>query len=328
MDIQALPYDVLRLVLNWAGAHKPGDEADFARVLPLLAVCRSWRELAPPAIYRSVCAVGRPDGESVDGSIVLVHTPELARHVNRLHVTISNGVDPLEFMDNLLAMMSATRPVWSNVRRLLVEIDSSAGSTFTDAELDAAMANWASTTLGLMRSVLPGITKIDVRDCFRWFGNCVGGRVCDLYAAQLVHICSYEYLPLSAPAFSPEMTHLELSFNMGDVTRLPQTCAASLRFLFFDRFPNDFSWLPFKDDADARSLVFERLETFVAYHGRDIGTVPRIATKLHFPRLRKLSLFGVPGNSSLLANSVFPKKMYPLLSMDDTRIPRCITREI
>ncbi|KAJ2776040.1 hypothetical protein H4R18_005895 [Coemansia javaensis] len=321
MYIGDVPHDVVSLILQRAATPESGGLAHWKRTLALLSVCRSWRDLARPFVFRDLIIIGSDDGRDGAGrSVALASNAQLvvasrsARYVRSVSISLAPVTDATALVNAAIGQLCIGDTVWARAQSLLINIglhDSMGRVAASDGQSAAIAAGMATR----IRAALPGISRIRLDGGGSVLTRRLGGVLCDVYAPQLTRLVSHYRIPLSVPEFSAQLTHLEMVIGGDAAAQVPRVHASSLRSLALHLFPNGYSWTPFLGAGEGPDIVFPHLESLDVSYGPSHdapGAGPARAARaprLRFPRLGRLAIFGSHAGCAILSAGVFPQRM-------------------
>ncbi|KAJ2712247.1 hypothetical protein H4R19_002853 [Coemansia spiralis] len=342
MQMANLPTDIQRLILDAAAGGAPATPTLWKARLRLLAVCRVWRELAAPLVYKYAYIHSHLPGD--DGHSVLIYNaarlPTLTcavatnmdlvqavrcgRHVRVMEIELMHPAELYGYLTTTLELLARTGAEWARVSTLMLRLFPGAASSTTPSAQALACGR-------AMARLLPGVRALTVAGC-SGDGQVtrVLGSVATHYAAQLAKLHGNVPVALAVPELSPELTHLRLNLD-GLPQRLPRINGRALRSLSLYGISSGFSWACFGDAQAPATVNFASLGTIdIAYgtcfygddddgddgdndHGnRSTGDALRCGAshtglEILLPQLRKLRIVGCPPNCTLLEAGVFPE---------------------
>ncbi|KAJ2160107.1 hypothetical protein GGF46_002520 [Coemansia sp. RSA 552] len=183
MGSAKLPSKVVRRILLYLTDEAPRSLAHWTAQLPLLAVCRQWRNVGVPLVYRRVfiaCSASKAPKERADGDSTLAKYQtniELVLMMKQYHVVdclnLRMDYQPglVSFISKVQELLRIVRPVWSNISELHAELKSGAGpNPPTDAALALAQG---------FQTLLPEISRLHVNAA-------VEDTLCSEFATGLV----------------------------------------------------------------------------------------------------------------------------------------------
>ncbi|KAJ2785445.1 hypothetical protein H4R18_000528 [Coemansia javaensis] len=219
MDIGKLPGDVLHMILRCA-IDSPIEEYDAWKLhIPLLSICRRWRSVAAPLVYRRMYVVCCEDSSDDEGGSA--RTRGMGTRLNtNVNLAASTGHAHL------------FQP--AEARRLETEIALAAAA---------------------VRGLMPSLTAIRSKG----YGSgalveALLGELAGLYSAQLARLASRRPIAVPEGACFAQMTHLDIRPSAQAGFRLPQVLAGALVSLSLRGIPTDCGWAAFTHDGGSGAI--------------------------------------------------------------------------
>ncbi|KAJ2365007.1 hypothetical protein H4S01_003479 [Coemansia sp. RSA 2610] len=334
MPAVCMPDDILVRVFGWVKASTYMAPDHWEHTLPMLAVCSRWRWLAAPIVYASAFivaepptpqqllqAAGKPGRQpaAFRSNMVLALLTGNARCIRHLYIEANSIESAFGFLSGL-ARVGGGQVSWHKVRSLtLRQLCYGAATSGRTQRMQRRM------TQRFVSFITKRMPRVRALECFiiddSPQGSDIANRLADFYAAQLLRVKSLIPLSLSADRWSPHLTCLQMSIasRNGHELGVPRVCRETLKHLSLCNVPRDYKWAPFCHEGldEEAKLVFaslESLEVFYQLDNRPNGRAQAARhssspARLHFPRLKHLSLFRCFQHCQLLESSVFPSHM-------------------
>ncbi|KAJ2784091.1 hypothetical protein H4R18_001313 [Coemansia javaensis] len=309
MHPRDLPDDVLRLVLRRSLRHPlqrslEGYDDTRSKIkanLPLLAVCRRWRDLALPAVYAVVAIRHRagpedghgvgPGGAETASNLGLVVAAGCMHAVRRVDISVHYADSPFAGLGAAMQLLREAADVWADVVELGVSLSGSARPFYVQDDSAVGREDDIKRAAAALAAAVPGVRCV-------LFG---GPHVAALRDARIG--CREE----------AEYQH-------------PRVDPAGLVLLELIGWPSGHSWAPFgAADGGSKTIEFSSLRTLeVAYwcsmmtmYSADPQQQQLLLLQggdgppwsLRFPALDKLKLDCAQSVCPLLEHAVLPARM-------------------
>ncbi|KAI7833579.1 hypothetical protein BX661DRAFT_77196 [Kickxella alabastrina] len=301
-----LPFVILNRILRVAidtGGHNINAWADR---LPLLGVCRGWREVATGLAYcnaildgsrkHSLGFVEHSHDTAVEDKLVNTNIGLLKATGNtHLVKTVTINIDHFEYYRSLIAeansIFSFETSDWSRVSALNISgyqfnINNDIGS-----ESQSDIMDDANEFARQMGKCMPGVDSLDnmtYHDNAPIFD--MTGLLSQMYSRNLKYFCSNQPFTLAESAESAEFTQLTtLNINMNHMQYIPHVCCQKLQTLVLRNVTSVFSWSKLANTKQAETIVFSSLRKleFELYKSFDVQSIGS-SSELQFPALQKL----------------------------------------
>ncbi|KAJ2450291.1 hypothetical protein EV183_004385 [Coemansia sp. RSA 2336] len=310
--------------------------------LQLSAVCREWRLLALPMVYKygvvqygdsntslqlsQVYSLEEPDNLEVNSNIDLINQNGCFGLIKHIVLRVNYKYNPLYGLQSNLDYLSAISQHWHALKTLEIDIKgnkmlkeySKACISFNKYEIQRA-TNWLTQLLPQIRELKfsgyrPTPVAYMIYDQLAWS-----------YCGEIHGL--YSNFPLLSPGTTDfsHLTHLEMDFDSNPKYHLPPICANALKYLSLSNIPFDYDWLPFYGTVPETTVSFSHLKVLLLnyserskYQGRrDLEALLQASRagesimfmmrKLLFPELEYLHV-GTPGIEihPIFEHSVFP----------------------
>ncbi|KAJ1897855.1 hypothetical protein LPJ66_003116 [Kickxella alabastrina] len=304
-----LPFVILNRILRVAIDTNEHNIDAWADRLPLLGVCRGWREVATGLVYCNAVL----DGSSKYGLGFVEHSNDTAvedklvntnigliKATRNTHLvkTVTIKIDYFEYYRSLLAeansIFSFETSDWSRVSRLNIDGYLDNNNNDIGSEFQSDIMNDANEFTRQMAKYMPGVDRLTN---MTWHNNAppifdMTGLLSQMYLRNLKYLYSYEPFTLAESVEPANFTQLTtLIINMNHMQYIPYVCCQNLQTLVLSNVTSAFSWSKLVNTKQAQTIVFPilrklKLELDESSDVRSIWS----SSELQFPALQELSV--------------------------------------
>ncbi|KAJ2807770.1 hypothetical protein H4R21_000347 [Coemansia helicoidea] len=329
-----LPEDILAIVLTRCVRIRDKPDRDVKRNLPLLAVCRQWRRLAAPLVYRHVFVqygdrekrrsgpfthnpdVEEPTDVAVRTNLDLVALDGCVRAVKRVQIDVHFLVNPFPGWREVIQRMRAVAIKW-RVAELRVVIHADPHH-FDGRNVDVAKyTDDIAETCDALAVLLPDVAHVEYGGVNNnLLARSLYGRLSSRYAGQLQRLLSYHPIATPLGCRYTGLKKVRINYDHVGDYQPPQMASGELVDLSLENAPANHSWASFSADGDSQDIEFTGLEKLhVSYSNvyEENGIAVRHRDghpwKLHFPSLKSLEIRSARDICPLLEYAVLPPGM-------------------
>ncbi|KAJ2716008.1 hypothetical protein H4R19_000886 [Coemansia spiralis] len=334
MQLSNLPGDILLAVFGQYLSSDGDAVTKFKGSLPLLAVCRQWRHLLIPMVYRQAFVqygarptfgVGRitrnpnieePIDVAVKTNLDLIVGVGYVSAVRSIHIVVNCFVNPFPGWQEVIRRMRAVANTWRAVE-LYLEIYPHIFH-FDNRTVD--MSKYAGNIAEVGNALLAFMPDVRRLYCKGLNHNSIAKalyeRLAKHYASQLQQLDSDHPLVLPPDYQFTKMQEITIDYEHDAEYQLPRMTSGELVRMRLDNAPPNHSWAPFSTSNASRVIEFTKLEKLVvsydiiyeengsAVHHRD--GQPWV---LQFPRLTRLAIRNTEDICPLLKYAALPSCM-------------------
>ncbi|KAJ2715588.1 hypothetical protein H4R19_001121 [Coemansia spiralis] len=317
MHIDVLPDEILSLIIGRAERPARPTRGLWETARPVLSVCRRWRCVALPIVYRDLnfwCEEGA-DADSAPGASCvlttnagLVASMGVAHLVRSVCMTMFYSVNPAACIEQALSRMqsAAAGRTWAGVRKLDLFIhpvaDDVLADSFTTADLARSFA-----------ALMPGIVDVCLDDhvsdgfTLSMYRSLVGAYAHQLRRLETSYIWGANAQSLGRP------THLEIRFDQIHCQVMPSVALDGLVSLRLEGVSSYRVW-SLLAGSTAQKVVFSSLENLHVLYAPDHfalsdSTASLPALRLEFPRLCNLAIHNAHEYCPVIAAATLPPAM-------------------
>ncbi|KAJ2780717.1 hypothetical protein H4R18_003304 [Coemansia javaensis] len=338
MSETSLPSDILYLVLRDVCGPQPYLQPEWKRHLALLAVCREWRRVALPLVYRCVGAdcrdggivsrrSGGPDPAAGPPALALTTNSTLVAAlgyvalVRRIDLALNWVQNPFPALDKVTDVLEAGAQQWPGARRLRLRID------FGHHPFNGDAVDAATYTPDILRAVdrlsrlMPNLVELEYRGLEESpISSALFGALSAKYAQSAAWIASSHSVAAHGPYRFTRLARMNIALS-DDADDLPPAVAPEpLTRLTLRTVPHEYSWGNFA--AGGQAVEFSSLKTLTVNYGqppRFRGDALAAGTHRHedhcrvsFPQLRHLHLVNNAECTPIAEHGVFPSRLKSL----------------
>ncbi|KAJ2156813.1 hypothetical protein GGF46_004934 [Coemansia sp. RSA 552] len=336
MHINKLPEDILLLIFRREISPHTCD-LDGCVLSPLLvSVCKRWRQIALPLVYRRLWIAYdirdyvRQISDNSSGGRALADPPDavavsnartiaafghghLVKHVD---MVLDYLLNPLIGLEKSLSLLSDYVLAFPNINSVSFTTQRSI-IMYDDSSLEALdIAGQLKRVVGEYARVMPGITRLQTRGIFMT-GVITGfiGMLADTYAGQLTSIlsgCALASVRESRPF--TELARMHVMFDENSSQGLPVLTARPLRDLFLKAVPPEYAWTRFCQYDGPADIEFSNLHMLkVSYYDYGLRRAWPASDghnyKLRFPQLQRLTIFDMEDYCPVIQQGEFPPEL-------------------
>ncbi|KAJ2713374.1 hypothetical protein H4R19_002284 [Coemansia spiralis] len=318
MRINALPDDILRLVLL---ATLPAIKRKTARVkdgLRLLSVCKRWREIALPMVYDTVfikCETQGGDGSEcadTETMLDLVLNVKCLHVVRRVVVAAHYRRDQLSGLKAVIARMREAADEWKGVRKLELSVKAAGlnaaerGPPASDHEDDIVSISNA------LAALMPGLLELKLGYYRQTQVTCaLFGRLVGLYADQLQVLHSKHALVVPQDRVLSRLRKVKMGSFRSDIVKfqLPRLDPEVIESLSLGIFTDNDMWSMFCADGDGHEISFPRLTNLYLTYGQGSTGAAEHPWALRFPAVKHVRIACPNEECPSMENAVFPARL-------------------
>ncbi|KAJ2625507.1 hypothetical protein GGI25_000607 [Coemansia spiralis] len=354
MSINTLPDDIVRLVLKQTVPSQWYNAGEWSELLSLLAVCRQWRYLALPFLYRNIFLVinNTPAAclyckreKATDGcrdnhiltNLSLFQSSNTVRYARECFVILGEGLFVNDLPEDIEIIFKHAMEMWANIDKLDVVVS----RRFTVLEEIVDLNHVPQKFAKQICCVFPAVRKI-TSTCSKANipGIAIVNALVDAYSNRLTNIVIDIPMLCTSSKFSPELTQLVLDFEYDSALQIPQIYTESLFYLSIIDVPPTLDWSLVFGNTDG-DVIFENLRKFEISHSfetqmfglhrnRQYHTTPAHLYKLCFPKLDCLTIHWCPSDCGFLQFAKLPSRLKRLgfssaifsdISLDSLKLP-------
>ncbi|KAJ2603718.1 hypothetical protein H4R99_002261 [Coemansia sp. RSA 1722] len=331
-SISALPESTIKRILS---INTPffefGVVNSWKSLLPLIGVCRTWRRIGLPLVYKDVF-IDNTNHASIGcvqwrTNVNLILANNLVHLVKNLYIDLNDHSCMCLFLSNANKTFGFDDHRWANVEMLTVKyyenmfIDK---VTTIGDERQKTMAPQMKAFADAIVKNMPGITRLKLSTFKRnSLGDIFSNTLANSFASQLYLIKSLKAISFTVPRLGANITHLNLWLNPNSEQLLPLINAESLHCIHLFAVPARFSWKYFYSESSEdgcinfRNLMHLRLEfteesNDIDYCGcRPPTTESDECTKFRvlFPKLELLRIDNSPRSSDIFYDNKYPEHL-------------------
>lgn len=241
-------------------------------ILPFLAVCRQWRYLGLPVIYKTMYI--EPDYQwdnsqngyfcRASSNTALLVDDKHRELVKELKIVWESN-DIIENINSLMDTLGMGITKWpQNIEKHLVYdtrfVQDPSNEDFKTYKLNDWLFGEMSLIIENFKMTFPNIQSLTI--------ELTGGsgvatqfttKLVEVYFDQLTKLYHNVYSHLELPNFPPNLTHLSYKCQPLSFLPIPKINTEPLKVLIWHDFPNNFSW-----KNTCNSLVFPQLKRLEA----------------------------------------------------------------
>ncbi|KAJ2754100.1 hypothetical protein GGI19_002651 [Coemansia pectinata] len=331
--INSFPKNVLARILYEAVATPAKNLSKWKAKLPLLAVCRTWTELALSLVFYQVFVElpELPDSTSSahflwTSNAELLITRGCVLKAQRLTIELSDEVTSDHLRLIALDILKLDRVDWQRINSLTFTLDTWILSRpIKLVSRDERAATDVARTVQYFAQSLRNIAELDLCSlASESAGEYLYSNLATLYGQKLQVLRTEGTNPLPFSCIPRNIKVLELTLDSSAVRVLPSICGETLKVLKLDEVPRNFAWHHFRyDDLFGSPIVFLQLTVLhlnFEYKDIDLTEVEiqdKIVSGAHccdqlcFPALRELIIDNCTPDCDLLyADLPFPELNY------------------
>ncbi|KAJ1831118.1 hypothetical protein LPJ63_004508, partial [Coemansia sp. RSA 2711] len=330
MHINDLVDEVLALILDYAVSRWRPNIDNHGQRLRLLGVCRKWRFVLLPAVYRHVYVsysnrLQIKQRAHSDRAGVSVFTNAGLAAANKCidycrHAIIQRQCLMGRFVDfsTSVNMLRQHSDCWSSVSELTVEFLS---LSFRNREFATANDQTVAQFAGMaaeIAALMPNVVELRAK-------NNIDNTRTDVFLETLASAYRQRLLRLHyAISFAlpdtlvlERLTHLDIMFTDAATAQLPRICRRTLEYLRLQALPHRFVCTIFGADSMA-NVEFPNLRYLQVasqmpenMDGDVKKRLRRFArkTRVHYPSLRHLELVNAYASCPILATAQLPRQL-------------------
>ncbi|KAJ2859850.1 hypothetical protein GGH94_005873, partial [Coemansia aciculifera] len=308
--INSLPKNVLAQILYMAAATPAKNLSEWKAKLPLLAVCRTWTELALSFVFYQVF-VELPELPDSTSSAHFLWTSNAEMFITRgcvlkaqcLNIELAYDVtsDQLRFI--ALDVLKLDRVDWQKINSLTFTL---AMRTFHITVEPVSQDDWAATdvarTVQYFAQNLHNIVELELCSlASESAGEYLYSDLATFYSGRLQALRAEGSIPLPFSCIPRNIKVLEFRLDSAAARILPSICGETLKVLKLGSVPHNFAWHHFRyDDLFDLPIVFRQLTVLYLYfRGKEIAYTEgeiqdkvasgaRCCDQLSFPALKQL----------------------------------------
>ncbi|KAJ2079143.1 hypothetical protein H4R24_003973 [Coemansia sp. RSA 988] len=330
-----LPPKILPSILGYLITSHLESLDEWKLQLPLLSVCRKWRDAALPLVYHSVfisCTnnISDMDEDSLDyydkdpsnarfnSNIDLLVKLGYFRNVRGLSLFMDYQMGLIPFISKVQKILRIVLPSWDHIVSLRAEVKSKENTNAAHKNTSLATAVELANDF---KTLTPNITSLHV--------NAVHGdkvledKVCraftsaliNEYAHQLVRSSCFIKVDLNSPHFSKQLTHAVLRLSPDTKASAPWIYSQPLVHLYIADAVKDSLWKSFysntNEDGITGNVEFDQLRYLGIVASEEGGPSPEndIYSQLFFPKLSHLTVNFSKQSANLLSQSHIPDNL-------------------
>ncbi|KAJ2785862.1 hypothetical protein H4R18_000251 [Coemansia javaensis] len=261
LHINSLPDDILAMVIGYAQRLEQETRGLWSKRQPVLSVCRRWRCVAMPIVYREIfvwCEEGTASTNA--GLAAELGAAHMARSVC---MTVLYDGDPVRSMRSALsALQGDDKPGrrWDRVKRLDLYVHPVADEAL-------AKSQGAADVVRAVANLLPGVEALRLDDhASDSFTLSVYRGLASAYAGQLRRLNS-SYIWGASTSPLARLTHLEVRFDALRCLSMPRVCTDTLVSLSLVGATTQQAWLQLMEGGTDGPAALGSLEhLYVSYH--------------------------------------------------------------
>ncbi|KAJ2715889.1 hypothetical protein H4R19_000950 [Coemansia spiralis] len=331
-----LPDDILHVVFQCASHDARYTPGKWKASLTLLAVCREWRRVARPLVYKHLCIVCGDDSvllqqPALDGTISEpTHTPlatnlalttELGheRLVRDIELTLNYVQSPFMCLRNVVAMLGVGGRRWPGARTLRIRLECNLYVLNQERPAIEHYAADIADAVGSISQLMPSVAALVCHSPENsYIAAPLFGALGSSYAAQATRIVCSNLLAVHDTCTFDRLTRLDIDLAGNTACLLPKVSPLPLVALHLRRVPHSFDWANFAAEDPWQPIVFARLRTLKLNYQTPTqpnepaspdGHRRAIHGRLEFPRLTSLHIVNLLGRSPILECGVFPGRL-------------------
>ncbi|KAI9503490.1 hypothetical protein BX070DRAFT_252103 [Coemansia spiralis] len=286
--------------------------ANWKLQLPLLAICRQWRLVGLPLVYRQLFIECKEQDIETNFSL-LSSIPHLHHLARSLKISMSPQTHLLPFLQaaiDSLTQVSMGVPLVS-VASLTIDLCSGGPYSFTSV-VDTGNADHSDLQLlaSKVAYLLPNVSSLHCAPSQN-IDSCAAftAALSDHYAQNARRLKSYVYSPLKALELA-QLATLDLFFFSSTSQTLPKINVERLYRMSLVNVSGEFSWssfYPVQTTESSSNVVFESLcRLHLFFHSHVNVFKQNTKVRLSFPNLRFLCTDKSPSTATLLSMAHFP----------------------
>ncbi|KAJ2754503.1 hypothetical protein GGI19_002351 [Coemansia pectinata] len=327
--INRLHKNDLAQILYMAAATPAKNLSKWKAKLPLLAVCRTWTELALSFVFYQVF-VELPELPDSTSSAHFLWTSNAELFISRgcvlkaqrLTVELSYHVNPDQLRFIALDVLKLDRVDWQKINSLTFTL---VMSTFYITVEPVSQDDWAATdvarTVQYFKQNLRNIVGLGLCSLASESAReCLYSNLAMFYGGRLKVLRAEGSILLPFYCIPRNIEVLELTLDSSAVRVLPDICGETLKVLKLYNVPHNFAWHHFRYDMFDYPIVFRQLTVLhLTFEYKDIDLTEveiqdKVASgalncdQLCFPALRELVIDScTPDCDILYANLPLPE---------------------
>ncbi|KAI9502680.1 hypothetical protein BX070DRAFT_246933 [Coemansia spiralis] len=349
MYINSLPSELIGTILRRAAYKEEPELYSWRRNLRLLHICKLWRVLALPTVYRILIFENTDEiaEEYVPSSCNNVITNPnystlsyiagngLCKFVRNIHIRVILNQLTLEQVIALLAYMVTNNSIDKKRINTLHII-------FNSDELDSEDEQIALRLTRLALSIcrnLPDIHRLSMQSIPGELGSVFFNCLARGYVGHLRDMSIIFEIQHPLPCFPKTLTSLFVNADYQLTTNIPRVFADTLQQLVLVGVPHDFAWGCFLDNTSSKSVVFAQLWELSLSYEFSLFTKSHIETivstadtrkiSIHLPKLRYIDISNATECCYILRNGILPEKLKKMrISCDSRAFARLNTNKL
>ncbi|KAJ2800752.1 hypothetical protein H4R20_003945 [Coemansia guatemalensis] len=325
------PPKALSNILGYLITHHLETLNEWKLQLPLLSICRKWRDAALPMVYHSIfisCTSNTNDMDAEDpdsydkdpsnarfnSNIDLLVKLGYFRNVRGLSLFMDYQMGLIPFISKVQKILRIVLPSWNHIVSFRAEVKSkenpSASSLDTAIELATEFKTLLPNLTSLHINAVHGDRVLEDKVC-RAFTSALINE----YAHQLVRSSCFIRVDLDSPRFSKQLTHAVLRLSPDTKVSTPWIYSQPLVHLYIADAVKDSLWKAFYSKGDENempgSIEFEQLRYLGIMASEEGGPSPEndIYSQLFFPKLSHLTVNFSKQSANLLSQSHIPDNL-------------------
>ncbi|KAJ1724083.1 hypothetical protein LPJ53_001604 [Coemansia erecta] len=344
--VSELPYIVTEQIFKFAFANSVISIDNLSQQLVIPSVCREWRTQAIPLLSRTLYIESRDglsytsddmtwvksacvDSAMFKSNVSLLDMYNQQRPVKNLHLTLKDTAHLNSMLISIMVILQRKPQYLSEVTSLTFSYQPDTSiRDINDVEDIQNVELW--TKVGIfIKSVTPRIPNISSLHFDIATGSDIIEKLCggliDQYSDNLKNLYTNHPVSYTTHSLSSNLTQLHISLDAEAGQQLPRISAKSLKSLTIDNAPYNFSWSTFSEEASTGDIILPELAKLnitysisAPFHQESdcsawrVGPEDTNGYKVHFPKLRALSIANQFESSDLSADDIYPAHLQAL----------------
>ncbi|KAJ2338063.1 hypothetical protein GGF43_006962, partial [Coemansia sp. RSA 2618] len=299
MNINELPYDILKLVIGEITGHQCYNFHEWKQQLLLLSVCSKWRAVGVPLVYEGAeISYGDPLAKprSIDAQTALPPEPidlrpstniDLAlatgnmQYIRRLHIKVHYQTNPFPGLYTLLTYLHNISCHWQRVHTLELTVRGNHMLARFEHQSTLVYFEELQQTVRALAKLVPHLHEL------RFGGSspspvahAVYGGLVGVHARKVAKLRSCHPVFEYGSAVFNNLTHLDIRFAGDAEYQMPPVMAHTLVSLTLSNIPLDYAWLSFIGGDPRTDINFTRLKALMLTY-RDTHINEQVTQKNH-----------------------------------------------